>query len=27
MRGVLQDLKVAHFGTELSDLEGPPAQT
>jgi len=27
MRGVLQDLKVAHFGSEFPDLDGPPAQT
>jgi hypothetical protein len=26
MRGVLQDLKVAHFGSELPDIDGPPAQ-
>jgi hypothetical protein len=26
MRNVLQDLKVAHFGTEFSDLGSPPAQ-
>jgi hypothetical protein len=26
MRAVLQDLKVAHFGTEFSDLGSPPAQ-
>jgi hypothetical protein len=27
MRGVLQDLKVAHFGSELPDLESQPTQT
>jgi hypothetical protein len=27
MRGVLQDLKVAHFGSEFTALDGPPAET
>ena len=27
MRGALQDLKVAHFGSELPDLQSPPTQT